>query len=288
MGVPWKKRVLAGALDVTGANWLLFRLRSLIFHPYIRAVNYHAVPQRWADSFERHLQYYARHFVAVTLSDLDRLHRGQWHHSKPGLILSFDDGLRDQVEVAAPLVEKYGFVGWFLVPTGFVDTPSQQQRDYARDHQIIPAADGAGAPDVAMTWDQVRQLDQRHVVGCHTQSHCRLRADLTDQQLQEEIPDAKHRLQEQLGHEVPVFCWVGGEEWSYSACAADAIRSAGFRYALMTNAYPIRPGSDLHQIQRTNIEADWPLRIVRFQLSGFMDVLYTPKRRRVNALTRPS
>jgi len=53
----------------------------------------------------------------------------------------------------------------------------------------------------------------------------------------------------------------------------------------MTNNAVITPSTCPLQLQRTNIEAEDPLWLVRFQLSGFMDVFYAGKRRRVNRLT---
>jgi len=85
---------------------------------------------------------------------------------------------------------------------------------------------------------------------------------------------------------VPVFCWVGGEEDAYTSEVATLISRAGFAHSFMTNSQVIRPAADPLQLQRTNIEADYPLWLTRFQLSGFMDLLYMSKRRRVNRLTR--
>ena len=56
----------------------------------------------------------------------------------------------------------------------------------------------------------------------------------------------------------------------------------------MSNNQLIRPGTDALQLQRTNVEARDAERIVRFQLSGALDAVYWPKRRRVNRLTRVS
>jgi hypothetical protein len=63
------------------------------------------------------------------------------------------------------------------------------------------------------------------------------------------------------------------------------IREAGFEIAFMTNNAPIRPHADLLQLQRTNVEARHDPRFVRLSLSGLYDLLYLPKRRRVNRLT---
>ena len=68
--------------------------------------------------------------------------------------------------------------------------------------------------------------------------------------------------------------------------AARLIEEAGYAVSFMTNSAPVRPGTDLLHLQRTNIEARDPDWLVRFQLSGLLDVLYTAKRRRVDRVTR--
>ncbi|MBT5451971.1 MAG: transposase [Gemmatimonadetes bacterium] len=105
-------------------------------------------------------------------------------------------------------------------------------------------------------------------------------------QLRTEIKGAKQRMEKALECGVPVFCWVGGEEDAYTSEVATLISRAGFAHSFMTNSQVIRPAADPLQLQRTNIEADYPLWLTRFQLSGFMDLLYMSKRRRVNRLTR--
>jgi len=48
-----------------------------------------------------------------------------------------------------------------------------------------------------------------------------------------------------------------------------------------TNKLPLRPGDDPLRIERTNLEAGYSLDLVRFQISGVLDWLYAPKRRRL-------
>ena len=278
------KLSLARFCELTGLNSLSFAGLKALAGCHIRAINYHDVPASKNGAFERQLRYYARHYVPVDYAGLTAFLDGTWSAPKPGLIISFDDGLRSHAEVAAPLLEHYGFTGWFFVPLGFVETPAAEQAEYARSHQIQYFDE---FPDgrVAMSLEEVRRLARRHVVGCHTHSHCRLRADVPADALRHEIARAKHYLEHMLEGEVPVFCWVGGEEGSYSRAAAQLIHRSGFRHSFMTNSTIILPGSDPLQLQRTNIEVHYPLSLVRFQLSGFLDLLYTGKRRRVNRLT---
>lgn len=234
--------------------------------------------------FRAQLEFYAEHYRPIGRPEFDAFCAGESEEARPGLLITFDDGLRSHAEVAAPLLEEFGFPGWFMVPTEFVDAPVAEQQEFAKEHQIQfePEYDD---PRVAMTWQQICALDGSHVIGCHTASHRRLEADLNSDELELEIVRARQRLEAKLGHSLDVFCWVGGEEWSYSRSAAQTIRDAGYRLSFMTNSAPILPNENLLQLQRSNIEAAMPGSMVRFSLSGLMDLRYRGKRNRVNQLT---
>lgn len=285
-GIRSEKLLLARTMAATGLSAFLLGAQSVIHRQgYVRAVNYHGTLPEHAALFEEHLRFYAEHFCPVTLGELDRFFKdGAWIAPKPGMVISFDDGLRSNFDVAAPILEKFGFTGWFFVPVGFIDAPVDEQRNFARAHAITYdqcPADGR----LAMSWDELRALSIRHVVGSHTRTHRRMESRLPAADIQDEIAGARVDLEARLGRPVETFCWVGGEERNYSAEAASVVRQAGYRYGFMTNNAPLVPGTDQFQIQRTNIEAAWPLEIVRFQLSGVMDALYAAKRSRVNRLT---
>ncbi len=123
------KNMLASSFQALKITPLLLELQQrCIPGGYIRAINYHGVSEDTAGNFERQLAYYAERFTAVSLADLDRFfHLQHWDKKRPGLIISFDDGLSSNYSVAAPLLEKYGFHGWFFVPVDFVAAPPSEQ-----------------------------------------------------------------------------------------------------------------------------------------------------------------
>lgn len=269
------KRRVAAVFDVLGVNRLGHLVQKATQFPFIRAVNYHDVPSDLAGNFETHLQYYASQFVSVDEQSLrDFLNGKAWPHKKPGLILSFDDGMRSHFETVAPLLEKYRFTGWFFVPAGWIAERITESAEVVKNV----------GDQLTLKTEQAKYLAQRHVVGCHTETHRRLAVDLPEDLLNTEIVGGKRSLEKTLGRDVPIFCWVGGEEYTYSRAAADFIRH-NYDLSFMTNTANIRPRTNPLQLQRTNIEAENPLSLVRFQLSGFMDLAYLPKRRRVNKLT---
>lgn len=279
-----RKLALARAFDATGLNHALLALQRL-GGPYIRALNYHDVPHSAAAGFEAQLGLYVRYFEPVGLDQLLAFLEYRWRPRRPGLMLTFDDGLRTHAEVVAPLLERYGFPGWFAVPAGFPDFEVKDHAEFMRSRRVSYRPEEFQDGRSLLDWGDLRRLDAKHVICCHSFNHRRLEAKLSDTECALEITQAKARLEEGLGHEVPVFVWVGGEEWSYSAEAARIMREAGFRITLMSNSAQIRSGDDPFQLQRTNIEADYPQSLVRFSLSGAFDLLHLPRRRRVNRLT---
>ncbi|MGI8812239.1 MAG: polysaccharide deacetylase family protein [Pyrinomonadaceae bacterium] len=269
------KRKTASIFEALGLNSLGHLVQCAALVPFIRVINYHDIPFGNSADFEKHLQYFASRFTGVDECILRNfLSSGDWSHTKPGIIISFDDAMRSHFDIAAPLLEKYGFTGWFFVPAGWI----------AERLGSNPEAAGNAGDQPTLTLEQVRYLDAKHVVGCHTETHCRLSDDLSDERLRFEILGAKTSLEEMLGHEVNIFCWVGGEEFTYSKRAADLVKK-GYDLSFMTNTAVVRAGTNPLQLQRSNVEAENPLSLVKFQLSGLMDLLYTPKRRRVNKLT---
>jgi len=108
----------------------------------------------------------------------------------------------------------------------------------------------------------------------------------SDDILKKEIIDSKLLMEKRLNSEIKIFCWVGGEEHSYTKKAAKYINKAGYHYSFMTNTYPITSSTPSLQLQRSNVEVFWPFEVVKFQISGILDFFYFLKRYRVNKITK--
>jgi len=271
-----KKVILTNFIERTKIlDLLLWFQRKLFGRCYIRVINYHDTPKKFEYNFERQLIFYKNNFCSVYLEDLGNLLNGKWGGKKPGLIISFDDGLQSNYDVAMPLLEKYGFTGWFFIPVGLIGTGKCKDFHHT------------GSEDCSyMSWREITKLNKNHIIGCHTLTHCRLLNAISNEKLEQEIVESKKVLEDKLSSKNDIFCWVGGEEETYTAKAAKYIRKAGYKYSFMTNNKPIFPGANRFQLQRTNIEADWPLPLVKLYLSGIMDIIYTGKRNRINKITR--
>jgi len=273
------RKAIVTSLHLSGTDRLWF---SRLGRQYIRAVNYHGTPPEHQQPFERQLQYLRQHFHPATTDDLQTLlQNGTWPHEKPGILLSFDDGMRTNFDFGAPLLERYGFTGWFFVMPEFLGCPASEQAAFATTHSMRPSghyADGR----YAMNREELLDLRRRgHVIGCHTLTHARMRPDLDHEQINTEIVTAKARLQDLLQDEIDTFCWVGGEEENYHPVAQQCIGQAGFRYSFLTNSAPITAHANPLSLQRTNLGTDWTIPEIAVNLCGLMDLKYREKRLRV-------
>ncbi|MCK1992947.1 polysaccharide deacetylase family protein [Peribacillus muralis] len=206
---------------------------NLIRGQYIRAINYHNTHVFDSDRFERELKFYQQNFSPVTQEDLDEFFvTKQWKKEKPGLILSMFEAYRNNYDVALPLLEKYGFVGWYHVITDFIDTPVKLQKEFAETHNIDNDRWDEYSIDqrYAMTWDEVRQVAKNHVICSHTRSHYRITLDTPEEVMKREIVESKHILEDKLQQDVDVFCWLGGGQFNSNPLAAEYIEKAGYHY----------------------------------------------------------
>jgi len=277
------KKVVAFMFEHLFINTAIKSIFNVVFkNNYIRVINYHDTPEKNLKNFEKQLRYFSREFTSVTFLDLLKFFEDKkWHKNKPGLIISFDDGLRTNYDYAYPLLEKYDFCGWFFIPTDFVSTKQEKQKSFMKENDIILRC---WYPDgrYAMNWNEIKEISERHIIGCHTSTHHRMSDDDTHEILEREIVTAKKKIEIEIGKEIKCFCWVGGEIESYSKKAFDTIAEAGYVFSFMSNKYPVLPECEPLKIQRTNIESDFPIYLLKFKLSGILDCLSIKERRQID------
>jgi peptidoglycan/xylan/chitin deacetylase (PgdA/CDA1 family) len=86
-----------------------------------RILMFHGTPRNRARHFERVLRYLRRQFVVVSLGELIDSIDSPTAPLKRKVILTFDDGLRSNVEVAYPILQRLGLPATFFVCPGLVD-----------------------------------------------------------------------------------------------------------------------------------------------------------------------
>lgn len=127
---PGKRELLARTLEVSGCGRML---RSVSAWRGVLILNYHRIGEPNASPLDRHLfsataadfeqqvAFLVRNFEVIGLSDLGtalRDSRGRF------VMITFDDGYRDNFTTAFPILKSYGATATFFIATGFLDRPS--------------------------------------------------------------------------------------------------------------------------------------------------------------------
>jgi peptidoglycan/xylan/chitin deacetylase (PgdA/CDA1 family) len=133
------------------------------------------------------------------------------------LSITFDDGYRDNCEVAAPILRALGLPATFFITTGFIDTRTVPFWD-----SHLPVHPGW------MSWDQVRSLSaQGFEIGGHTVSHIDM-GTADAKSVRTELEVSQRRLQEQLGSPARLFAYPFGGRQNICEASLELVREAGF------------------------------------------------------------
>ena len=201
-------------------------------HPLIRAVNFHSTARANADQYDKQFAHYQKFFTSVNEEELDQyLTTGRWHKPKPGLIVSVFEGYRNSYEVLLPLIEKYGFTGWFWMITSYINAPVADQLTFAANHRIRQLTREYPDGRYAMTWEELRQIDKKHVIASHTRSHTLLSALPPEVQYQE-VVGSQEDFKKNLGHPVRGFVSLTGPAYGETPAIDKLINEAGYEYVL--------------------------------------------------------
>ena len=204
--------------------------RAFATHPLIRAVNFHNTSSAQVEQYERQLAQYSRSFSSVNQEELEEyLTTGKWNKPKPGLIVSVFEGYRNSFDVLTPLIEKYGFIGWYWVITGFINASIPDQRTFAEHHDIDMLTHEYADGRYALTWDELRQLDKKHVIACHTRSHTLL-SQLSPDVRSQEVVGSQEDFRTNLGHPVRAFVSLTGPAYGENSATDSLIDAAGYDF----------------------------------------------------------
>lgn len=173
------------------------------------------------DKFDWQMSYlYKNGFHTVSLVDvMDHFQKGKVLPSRP-IVITFDDGYKDNHDFAYPIMKKYGFTGTVFVVsqaiggTNFFDVQKKLQPE-----------------NKMMNWQEIKDLDAGgFTIGAHTVNHPKL-AKVSPDEDRWQMEECKRVLEQGLKKPVNVFAYPYG---SYNDQVAEIAKQAGFRAAVTT------------------------------------------------------
>jgi peptidoglycan/xylan/chitin deacetylase (PgdA/CDA1 family) len=173
------------------------------------------------------------------------------------IALTFDDGYRDVLENALPVMREHCFPSTvFVVPGAIAGTTSFSW--YAPG--TMPAVAG---------WDELRAAEREGFVRFepHTLTHPVL-TTLTREQARQEIAGSVEAVERELGRPARLFCYPGGY---HSQREAELAAECGLRASLTCEFGANHAPFAHHELCRTIVERSDPLWLFRARLAGATD-----------------
>jgi peptidoglycan/xylan/chitin deacetylase (PgdA/CDA1 family) len=179
--------------------------------------------------------------------------------------LSFDDGLRNVLTNALPILRKHAVPAILFVPSALVSADWTTAREYCLRTEISESV-------IEMaTWEDLREAVAAGVeVGSHTRTHARLSAiSCNTALLEDEVGGSKREIEEGLGVECKYFSWPFGRLSDADSQSLEMTREAGYRACFGAfRGSVIARQTSRHGIPRHYFEVQWPIAHIRHFARG--------------------
>ena len=187
------------------------------------------------DAFREHMSVLARRAHPVPL---DQLIAGA--PPRGAVAVTFDDGYKDLIEFALPVLREFKIpAAFFVVSGGIGGTDSWVRIDGLPNEPI-------------MSWDDLKRVrDAGMTIGSHSATHARL-DEVSGAALKDEVAGSKLALESKLGTSIAHFAYPQGR---FSGEAEAAVKAAGYAAGWATRKGRPLAAGDVTAIRRAPVSS---------------------------------
>ena len=154
------------------------------------------------------------------------------------VVITLDDGYRDNLEHALPVLQRHGFTATCYVVSAAIGTDNHWDAQQLGTHKPL------------MNVHELHRWREAGMeIGAHSRHHPRL-PELSEPELDDEVSGSKRELEGLLAVPVTQFCYPYGAAGLRERAAA---RRAGFVAAVTVRRGRVLPGTDLMDLPRVMV-----------------------------------
>lgn len=194
------------------------------------------------EMFDKLMRTIKQYYHPVSLKHLvDLLNMGNKIPSRT-IVITLDDGYRDNLLFAASILKKYDIPATFFVTSGFINT-----------ERVFPWDEDCKTPHPLMTWDEVRQLHRMGFeIGAHTVNHANL-GEVTDETATQEVRLSKEQIEHEINSQIQSMAIPFGRKECIQANTEAIIKEAGFTACCMLRGGKVTGESNPYSLPRVPI-----------------------------------
>ena len=181
--------------------------------------------------------------------------------------LSMDDGFRNVLDHAAPVLQELGIPAIFFVPSQFVGA------DWAKARQFCDCNGGYSKVVEFLKPGDLKTLRfLGFEIGSHTRTHARLSSITDKSTLETEVSGSKDELEQLLGERCQFISWPYGKRSDISEAALDCVRAAGYEACFGAFRGSVIPGTtERYSVPRPHFEVQWAFPHIHYFARGHME-----------------
>lgn len=221
---------------------------------WVRFPYYHHVFDDERAGFERQIRYFKSIGEIVGIDDAIGMIASGDKIDGRYLCITFDDGFKNWIENAVPILAAADATAAFFVATGYIGTDLEQDRE-----RLLGFYDDGARLMEFLTWDDCRAMTAAGMtIGSHSEGHVHLN-DLTDEDAKTELKRSRETVERETGAPCRHFCCPFGREGidydpaRHPQMAADA----GYASFLTGHRGANRKGASAYDIRRDHLLANW-------------------------------
>ena len=231
---------------------------------WIRFPYYHHVFDDERVGFSRHIDYMKKFGDFISLSEASNMLSSGEPISGRFFCISFDDGFKNCIENAVPILIDKGASATFFLPTAFIDTSLETDIE-----KLLSFFTSRKLLLEFLTWNDCKQMIKAGMgIGSHTVNHIQL-SSLNSEEAQSEMNLSKQIIENKLECPCEFFCppfGIPGKDF-YVKRDLSLAKKIGYRSVLVGARGAMTQGELPHMIFRDHFLANWSTAQLRYFLS---------------------
>ena len=208
------------------------------------------------DNFSRQMAYLDnKGYNVISLDDLVEGINNNRRFNRKTVVITIDDGYKDNYTYAYPTLKKYDFPVTIFIVANFIDN----REDF-------------------MTWSEIKTMLESSIsFGAHTKNNVYLPSVETEEVLWNETAGCKKLIEAKIGKGVDFFCYPTG---GFTQKIKMMLKKAGYKGACTTNRGFTKLNKDVYELKRikvTNSDMNRPFNFWA-KLSGYYNLFRSKKR----------
>ena len=254
-----KKKLFIGlaivlVISIVGYSYVAqFYVVPILMYHHVDTVSHDGTNNVLLNNFSRQMEFLHRlSYNVISLEELVKGIKANKKFPRNSIVITFDDGYKNNYLYAFPCLKKYNFPAIIFIPSDLIGQKN------------------------LLSWDEIRQMLKSNIsFGGHSRTHRYLPEIKNKKELISEIAGCKKLLEVRLKQPVDYFCYpIGG----FNEEIKRILKEAGYKAACTTNRGFDRLNRDLFELKRikvTNSDAN----LIHFwvKLSGYYNLFRSCK-----------